>query len=56
MDNHVDRIAIVGLGNPMIDISATADKSFLLKYDLCANTAKHIENENLFAEMESEKS
>ena len=55
MDNHVNRIAIVGLGNPMIDISATVDKDFLLKYDLSANSAKHIESENLFAEMESGK-
>lgn len=55
MNDHLERLKVVGLGNPMLDISATVDTNFLKKHGLNANTAKHIENEKLFDEMESGK-
>ena len=51
MNDHLERLKVVGLGNPMLDISATVDTSFLKKHGLNANTAKHIENEKLFDEI-----
>ena len=53
MNNEMNRIAIVGLGNPMLDISAVVDPSFLVKHNLHPNKAKHVENEELFIEIES---
>ena len=42
MNDHLERLKVVGLGNPMLDISATVDTNFLKKHGLNANTAKHI--------------
>ena len=55
MNNQWDRLKIVGFGNPMLDITATVDTNFLNKHDLNENTAKHVEQQTLFAEIESGK-
>ena len=42
---------ILGMGNPLLDISATVDKAMLDKYNLKANDAILYEKEDLYDEM-----
>lgn len=42
---------IIGMGNPLLDISATVEPSMLEKYNLKANDAILYEKEDLYEEM-----
>ena len=42
---------ILGMGNPLLDISATVDKALLDKYSLKANDAILYEKEDLYDEL-----
>ena len=45
-------MSILGLGNPMLDISIVTDKMFLEKHSLEPNGAKHVKNEDIFMDIE----
>ena len=42
---------ILGMGNPLLDISATVDEALLKKYSLKANDAILYEKEDLYDEL-----
>ena len=46
-------MSILGLGNPMLDISIVTDKIFLKKHNLEPNGAKHVTNKDIFMDIES---
>ena len=46
-------MSILGLGNPMLDISIVTDKMFLKKHNLESNGARHVKNEDVFMDIES---
>ena len=46
-------MSILGLGNPMLDISIVTDEMFLRKHSLEPNGAKHVKNKEIFMDIES---
>ena len=46
-------MSILGLGNPMLDISIVTDEMFLKKHNLEPNGAKHVKNKEVFMDIES---
>ena len=46
-------MSILGLGNPMLDISIVTDTMFLKKHSLEPNGAKHVKNKEVFMDIES---
>ena len=46
------KIQLLGLGNPILDISASVDHAFLAKYNLELNGTQHVANESIFRELE----
>ena len=47
---------ILGMGNPLLDISANVEESMLAKYNLNANDAILYEKEDVFEDMTSKYS
>lgn len=48
-------MALLGMGNPLLDMSAKVDPSLLSKYDLKANDAILYEKEDIFNDMKEQK-
>ena len=48
-------MALLGMGNPLLDMSAKVDKSLLEKYSLKANDAILYEKEDIFTDMKAQK-